>query len=692
MGRLAMTAKQKTTIGKRIISLVALSVFLSILAISTILIVVQTKRELDSLRANLSATGMVYASALADHVIANDRESAQNVLRSISRVPGVLYANVAGRNGGSIAAMGQATFLQSDLVAENRGLLPLLTKGHFPVSVAIVRGGEKIGSLMLIADITPLRQNLLLMVLLTGLAACSATLLGVAVALPLRRRISAPIVSLTEAMTHVREKRDYTTKVNQTGDDETGTMVETFNAMLSEINFRDNAMERLAYFDPLTGLPNRLYFQKMLDEYLQTSKDAKAVLFLVDVDGFNHINDAFGHTIGDALLMTIAALLKEEAPANAIMGRLNGDEFAIVIPGVESQFDAQARFAPFVATLLKPVQILTHEIHVSISTGGVLSPRDGQTSGQLLRHADMAMHSAKRESVNSLHFFQPAMDDAVQEQARLAHGLRLALDTNGFETHFQPQADLRTGKIYGFESLIRWKGADGKYIPPSLFIPIAENAGLIHAIGAWILRDSCEQMRQWLNASEAPREISVNVSAAQMLQADFLEDVQSVLYDTGLPPHLLCLELTESLFIGKSIGRVRQMLDSLKGLGVKLALDDFGTGYSSLSYLERLPFDKVKVDRAFVSGIENDATKRSFLRGIISLAHTLGMTVVAEGAESMAEVDILKELGSDAVQGYALARPMPAKDALAVALRYEEQQADVDRPRGARVTSVIRSA
>jgi EAL domain-containing protein (putative c-di-GMP-specific phosphodiesterase class I) len=232
------------------------------------------------------------------------------------------------------------------------------------------------------------------------------------------------------------------------------------------------------------------------------------------------------------------------------------------------------------------------------------------------------------------------------------------------EVHYQPIVDLHTNRIHGFEALARWKHPTRGYIPPLKFIPVAEKSGQISALGDWVLRESCIQAKAWLDEGQAPRSVAVNISAAQILQVGFLESVRRTLKETALPPNLLCLELTESLFVGKSMSAVRKLLTELKALGISTALDDFGTGYSSLAYLEHLPFDKLKIDRSFVRGMQTGKKNVDLMKGIINLAHSLGMTVVAEGAESLGELSLLRELNADSVQGYVYAKPAPATEAL----------------------------
>ena len=673
---------ETSRIGRRITSLVAVSMLMSILTITSLLVWFQVNENIENRKSGLRATGYVYAAAIADPVADGDRQQATNILRSIARVPDVLFATALDNQDHALATMGNAIFLQKDILFEEQGTLAMFSKGTLPVAVDIVRGGEHIGRLVLIADVRPVRNKLFWTLFATVMAAVIASLFGAAIAIPLQRRITSPILSLIKAMRSIKDARHYTAKVEHTADDETGDLVDTFNQMITEISYRDSALEKLAFFDPLTGLPNRQYFQRYIDGILSRSDGGSfcAALYLLDLDEFKQINDTFGHTTGDALLIKVADFLKKEALDDCKLARLGGDEFVIIAENISSESEAQARLAPFIAAFYQPMKILDHDFHVSTSVGIALIPRDGKSSDELMRRADLALYSAKRQGHGFAHFFQPAMDASVKVRTETAQALHQAIASNEFETHYQPKFDLKTGALYGFESLIRWKHPKRGLIPPDQFIPLAESTGLISKIGSWILRDSCLRGRSWLDQGHGEIEISVNISVVQLLQSDFQKEVKAVLRETGLPPYLLCLELTESLFIGKSISKAKTVLENLRSLGVSLALDDFGTGYSSLSYLEKLPFDKIKIDRSFVSGIETDANKRSLLKGIISLAHTLGRIIVAEGAETPGEVGLLRELGADIVQGYALSRPLTADQAIAeaqtIAKNYQENFGD----------------
>jgi diguanylate cyclase (GGDEF)-like protein len=424
----------------------------------------------------------------------------------------------------------------------------------------------------------------------------------------------------------------------------------------------------LAYYDALTGLPNRAHFQKMLDQMFADPNQMKpATVFLADIDNFHAINDAMSHAIGDAVLLNIAAIFKDEITEDMKIARLDGDEFAFIVPGIETQQEAESAVARFISTLYQPIEILGNELHITASVGVALVPQHAQSSSDVYRHINLALQEAKRAGIGRVAFFKPELAERIKEEADLGKGLRIALSNNELEVHYQPIVNQKSETVDGFEALARWKHPIKGYIPPFKFIPVAEKSGLISALGDWILRASCLQAKLWIDQGNRPRTVAVNISAAQILQSGFLDSVRRILEETQLPPHLLCLELTESLFVGKSMHKVSAMLQSFKDMGITTALDDFGTGYSSLSYLEHLPIDKLKIDRSFVSAMEKGQKNIDLVNGIINLAHSLGMVVVAEGAETEKEVAILQSLKTDAIQGYFYSKPMAAFEALAKA-------------------------
>ena len=446
-----------------------------------------------------------------------------------------------------------------------------------------------------------------------------------------------------------------------------------FSGTIQDISDRKAAeekLEKLAYYDPLTGLANRTLFGREIDDALTRCgrTGSPTALLLLDLDRFKEVNDSLGHAAGDELLEKVGRLISRKLENNHFLARLGGDEFAIIMPEFTDRSAVQKLAMELIAEISGPIMLERGEVNIGTSIGIATIPHDGTTQNDLQRNADLALYRAKEEGRGRFKFFEPGMSVAAQSKMAMARDLRRAVSENtGLAVHYQPQVGLSNGRVIGYEALIRWTHPTLGNIPPAEFIPVAENSQLICDIGLWIMREAAAQAKAWLDAGETPREIAVNVSAAQIWHSDFVGDVLGVLKETRLPPHLLCLELTESLLADHAEGRVRSVLTELKRLGVTLALDDFGTNYSSLGYLTQLPFDKLKIDRIFIDGIAKSERARKLLQGIIALGRGLNMTIVAEGAEKIDEVEILRRFECDIVQGYVFARPAPAAEALAFA-------------------------
>jgi diguanylate cyclase (GGDEF)-like protein len=451
-----------------------------------------------------------------------------------------------------------------------------------------------------------------------------------------------------------------------------------FVGTIQDISERKNAevqLQQLAYYDPLTGLANRALFQREINDSIARCgrTGGQMALLLLDLDRFKEVNDSLGHAAGDELLARVAHLISRVVDYRHFLCRLGGDEFAIIMPEYRDVTEVEKVATELNAVVAGSIQLERGEANIGTSIGIALIPQHGSNASDLQRNADLALYRAKGEGRGRFCFFEEGMSEAAQHKIALARDLRHAVDCNfGLSVHYQPQIDLATGRVIGFEALMRWTHPTFGSVPPSKFIPIAESSQLICDLGVWIIRQAARQGKAWLDAGEPAREVAVNVSAAQIWNTDLVSDVARILEETRLPPHLLCLELTESILADHTEGRFRGVLLALKQLGVTLALDDFGTDYSSLGYLTQLPFDKLKIDRLFVDGITEKARARKLLEGIIALGRGLGMTIVAEGAETAAEVEILKALGCDLVQGYVFARPTVAAQALAVAWSFAE--------------------
>jgi len=420
-------------------------------------------------------------------------------------------------------------------------------------------------------------------------------------------------------------------------------------------------IERLVNFDQLTGLPNRRHFQEALAQDLQRfeeSGEAMGVLFL-DLDHFKRVNDTMGHAAGDQLLRLAGSRLVELTGPSDLVARLGGDEFAVVLREIRAVEQVSAVAEKVRQGFEAPFSCEGEECLISVSVGIAIVPDDGQEVEALLKNAEIAMYDAK-ESGRNLHRFYSSDIHARAAYRQLLEGhLAHALEKNEFTLNYQPQFELGTGKLVGMEALLRWNNPVLGSIPPDRFIYLAEENGLILKIGEWVLRTACRQARIWHEQGFEGLRIAVNVSGRQFRELCFAQRVARILEECELKSHSLEIELTESCIMDKP-EQVRRILLQLKEMGVHLAVDDFGTGYSSLSYLKGFPFDRVKIDRAFVCDVDTDPDDAVIIQTIVAMAHTLGMEVLAEGAETEAHIRLLREYGCDEVQGYHYGRPLPA--------------------------------
>jgi diguanylate cyclase (GGDEF)-like protein len=409
---------------------------------------------------------------------------------------------------------------------------------------------------------------------------------------------------------------------------------------------------RMARHDSLTGLLNRAAAAETLDGCI--GRNEPVAIHLIDLDRFKGVNDSFGHSVGDGLLRAVASRVTAILPEGSHAARLGGDEFLVLQVGHASQAPALA--AAISAAIDAPYEVDGRELSISASIGNSVFPRDGEDGGTLMRNADTALYQVKTGGRHGWRAFDPGMDEAARERREMEGDLREAVAARAFEVVYQPQMDLASGGTTTYEALVRWDRPGRGPVSPADFIPLAEETGLIHAIGRIVLEMACREAAGW---DEGTR-VAVNISPAQF-RNDIPGTVAQVLAATGLPARRLELEVTESVFL-ESQDHVLAAFRHLAGMGVRISLDDFGTGYSSLGYLRAFPFDKVKVDRSFVGDIEAKGESRAIVRAVIGLGADLGMQVVAEGVETPGQLSALRELRCDAVQGYLVSRPLRPED------------------------------
>jgi diguanylate cyclase (GGDEF)-like protein len=548
----------------------------------------------------------------------------------------------------------EAVKAQMLTAAPNDGVLELAGERMRARFVPLLGGDQQLGVLLLRsldAALAPYQQ---LQLVLLGL-----TLLGVVVfalvSVLLARGISNPITVLSASARRL-ERGDYDTPVPSTSNlDEVHKLAVALESMREGIRRRDALVNNLAYVDQLTLLPNRARFAEFLQHHLTNSNAPGAVLML-DLDRFKHVNDVLGHDVGDRLLQSVAQRLQALcAPAHAVLARLSGDEFAVLMAHTDAHAASEAALA-ILKDFERPLQIDNETIDLGAGIGIALFPEHGHDVNLLLGRAELAMYAAKARQCGSL-IYHAQLDAGSQESLSLLTELRHAVEDNELRLFLQPKIDLQQGKVVGAEALVRWQHPTRGLVPPMQFIPFAEQTGFIRMLSAWVLSGAAKFARQAADAGLSLR-ISVNLSTRDLMDQDLPAKIEAMLAPLQVPPTSLCLEITESAIMDDP-ERALSTLEHLHAMGFKLSIDDFGTGYSSLAYLKRLPVDELKIDKSFVMAMERDLDDARIVRSTIELAHNLGLSVVAEGLETIKAWAMLARLGCDEGQGYYICKPMP---------------------------------
>ena len=428
-------------------------------------------------------------------------------------------------------------------------------------------------------------------------------------------------------------------------------------------------LAHFSHYDILTDLPNRTLFDDRITQAIALAhrRGTQVAVLFVDLDRFKQINDSLGHAVGDALLQSVTARLLRCVRASDTVGRHGGDEFLVLLSDLHVGDNVEIVAAKIISALAVPYEIAEHLLHITASVGISLYPDDARDTAGMIEAADAALYHAKESGRNSSQFFTSEMNARRIARRSLEGSLRAALTREEFVLHYQPKFTLATPRMTGVEALIRWRHPTMGLMAPSTFIAVAEECGLIVAMGRWVLREACRQARAWQDSGLAAPRVAVNVSALEFRASNFLENVKSVLRDTGLDSSLLELEVTESVLMGDT-SSTRAALFGLRNLGVRLAIDDFGTGYSSLSYLSRFPIDSLKIDRSFVEGMTTASHDATIITAVIAMGRSLKHCVVAEGVETAEQLAMLQAMSCEEGQGYYLSRPMDASQ-LATRLR-----------------------
>jgi len=560
-----------------------------------------------------------------------------------------------------------------------RGLV--FQPGGVTLTEAIQLNGKVIGYLYVEANTHRLYRSLLLFTAAIFVAIMLAMLFAHILLKPLQRAIANPLDRLGSLMRRISENRDYSLRSEHEGGDEIGVLTQEFNDMLTQIHQHkadleselerrleaEKRLERLAHYDNITQLPNRHFFNDSLARAIALSgRTGKAVaLMFIDLDNFKMVNDTLGHHVGDLLLKEAAQRIADALRTNDVVCRIGGDEFAVILENLDTPALSGNIAAKIIGVLAERFQLEDSEIYIGASIGISIYPDDASDISGLLRSADTAMYHAKGSGKNNYQYYNADLEARALRRLSLENGLRRALESGELLLHYQPQVDLASNRIVGFEALLRWQHPEMGLVSPVDFIPVAEETGMIVAIGEWVLRTACHQAKAWQDGIAPGLMMSVNLSGRQFHEPDIVERVLHIVEETGISPQLLDLELTESTLMDNSDAILTKM-NRLRAAGMFISIDDFGTGYSSMSYLKRFPINTLKIDRSFVQDIPADSDDIAITQAIIAMGKNLGMMLIAEGVETREQMDFLRQHYCDKVQGFLFSRPLPAAEAEAL--------------------------
>ncbi|MFZ6816009.1 putative bifunctional diguanylate cyclase/phosphodiesterase [Undibacterium sp. Rencai35W] len=677
-----MTTKPmiKKTLEKKLmlVNLLAFSLA-SFFAVALIVSYLWMTARTDLLR-NTEIVAQVIAQNSAPAFLFKDAKAAQEVVRALAQDTNVLAGELRYPDATLFASYVRPVSPdQPWQISDAPEATPLHTvesrfySRYLVVNTPVMAEEQQVGSLQMHVDLTATYQRIAGLVTVIVLATLAAVLLAGRLLKRYLRRILNPIQQLVLLMQEVSGKDDYNQRALIPTDDEIGTLGESFNFMIEQIQRRDMAigkelverkraeiqLDHIAHYDSVTGLPNRHFFTRRTRELEHRAKNsAKFGLLFIDLDNFKYVNDTFGHRIGDLLLIAVADRLQKTLRSNDLVVRLGGDEFAVLLDNPKSTDDALRLAEKLLALLSQSFLCEIHEFNVGASIGVAMMPDHVSTFEDLLSSADAAMYEAKAFGKNNVQLWKPAMSKRTLQRFTIESGLRKAIENAELEVYYQPIMELATNKVAGMEALLRWKHPSLGFVSPAEFIPIAEESQLIVTIGEWVLHQACTQIKRW-EQQFGPLFVAVNVSARQFRQPGFADSVERIARENDCPAHLLELELTETMLMSQT-AETLAILTDLSSRGFKLSLDDFGTGYSSLAYLKRFPIHKLKIDRSFVSDLPDDKDDAAIAQAIVSLSNHMDMRVVAEGIETREQAEFLRGLDCTYGQGFLFSKPLPA--------------------------------
>jgi diguanylate cyclase (GGDEF)-like protein len=701
-----MTVFSTLSVRHKLIALMVAVSFISLLIASIAFIKTDRMNTQQVVSDNLGIMASIIAANSTAAIMFGDTAAAAETLGFLDSRTHIQAAAIYNATGEIFASHSKAgikvEFPEPDLLQQNI----LFWNTYIELNLPIVYQGETIGAVYLRSDIHAINQRLTMFLrIVAGVLLCSL-LLTIALSTRMSRIITDPLLRLSAIARQITTEKNYSLRVDGQEQDELGDLISDFNAMLDEIQARDNAledhkhmleervgqrtrelkvanqeleiakekaesvarrMEYQAHHDGLTGLPNRALLNDRIATELAHARRQRTVMALLflDLDRFKLINDSLGHATGDQLLRVVSRRLSSCIRDEDTVARLGGDEFMVLLPRISGSADAGRIGRKIIDCLVEPVSCNGHKLHITTSIGISVYPYDGRDPETLVKNADISMYRAKELGRNKVVYYTPEMNAGSRKQLALETNLRKAVENNELQLHYQPKVDINKNRIVGVEALLRWEHPGMGFISPLDFIPIAEDSGLITPIGEWVLHTAFADLGNWHAAGHHDITMAINLSSSQLARPGLENIVEATLAASGIDPGMAELEITENMAM-QDIDSAIATLSRLKQMGIRIAMDDFGTGYSSLGYLRRLPVDVVKIDQSFVHGIPESKEDALIAQAIIAMARSLNLSLVVEGIENARQLRFFRQQGCDIVQGYLFSEPVKAGEILEI--------------------------
>ena len=699
-----MRALRNLSIRRKIVLIIMIISAVSLLVASAAFILTDRINARQSAEQGLSTLAKVIAANSSAAILFGDKAAADetlNFLRQQKHIQAVALYRQNGELFSSYIKKGvNLTLPGPGLRSKNI----LFWGNYIELFMPIMQEHEQIGHVYLRSDIKQIEERLFWYLGIVLLVMVVSLLIAFLLSARMQRFITDPLLHLSAIARKVMTDKNYSLRATRSSKDELGHLVMDFNEMLDQIQLRDNElevhkleleervatrttelkvanqeleqakqnaesvakrMEYHAHHDNLTGLPNRTLLNDRITTALAHARreQVRMALLFLDLDRFKIINDSLGHAVGDQLLRVISRRLKKCVRDTDTVARLGGDEFMVLLPNISGASDAGRIGNKIIDSLVRPASCNGHELHITTSIGISIYPFDGSDAEALIKHADISMYRAKELGRNKLVYYTAEMNAESRRQLALETNLRKALERNELRLAYQPKVNISSNRIIGVEALLRWDHPTMGNISPVDLIPVAEDSGLIVPIGEWAIRTAFNQLAAWHAAGHRDLKMAVNLSSAQLSRSGLVDAVREALNESGLGPGMTELEITENIVM-QNIDSAITTLEILKGMGISIAMDDFGTGYSSLNYLRRLPVDIVKIDQAFVRELPDNKEDASIAQAIIAMAKSLGLDLVAEGVESIKQLNFFRQQEVMVVQGYLFSKPVSADEIL----------------------------